>query len=67
MKEKEKRLPYDKPELTVIKVKMETEFLTATSMMNGRNRMQSTIEGFDDTTPAPDFNGTEEGDISLIL
>jgi hypothetical protein len=67
MKEKENKLPYDRPDLTVIKVKMETEFLTATSMMSGRNRMQSTIEGFDDTTPAPDFNGTDDGDINLIL
>jgi hypothetical protein len=45
---------------------METEFLTATSMMRGSNRLQSNIVEFTDT-PAPDLEGKGNGDITLIL
>jgi hypothetical protein len=67
MKKKKSKLAYEAPELTVTKLKMESVFLVATSMMNGGSRIKATIEEFDSTVDAPDFNGsTEEGDITLI-
>jgi hypothetical protein len=67
MNKKKSKLAYEPPELTVTKVKMETGFLIATSMMNGGSRIKATIEGFDSTVDAPDFNGSnEEGDITII-
>jgi hypothetical protein len=68
MKREKSKLAYETPELTVTKVKMETEFLIATSMMTGSKRMQATIVDFDSSEDAPDFNGSsEDGDITLTL
>jgi hypothetical protein len=67
MKNEKSRLAYNTPELNVMKLKMETEFLTATSMMR-KESIQSNIADFDGTVAAPfDKDNDGDGDITLIL
>jgi hypothetical protein len=55
MKEKKSKLHYETPELTVTKVKMETEFLAAVSMYHAA-APRAEIEPFTTDATAPGAN-----------